>query len=152
MAINDHSSVRFENDRAGTWGNAHTKVVEVLSPARADELVTRYMRVEPGMQIHAVHAIVTGVTSGTWDFGYAIGEADNAASAAGTGDPNYFIAAGILAGVKTNVSSRAGTTATGSRPYLPAEPGYLTIQNKAAVSVATTRITVMVDFQYIGND
>ena len=151
MAINDHPSLRFENDRAGTWGNAHTKVVEVESPARADELVTRYMRVEPGMQINAVHAIVTGVTSGTWDFGYAIGEADNAL-AADPGVADYFIDAGALAAVKTNVSSRAGTTATGSRPYLPAEPGYLTIQNKAAVTVATTRITIMVDFQYIGND
>ena len=152
MAINDHPNLRFENQRSGSWGNAQVKVVELEDAARAISLVTRVMRIEPGMQINAVHLLVTGVTSGTWDVGYSIGEADNAASAAGTGDQDYFIDAGVLAGVSTNASSMRLATAAGGRPYRPSESGYITLQNKAAVTATTTRITVTVEFEYVGNE
>ena len=109
------------------------------------------MRIEPGMQINAVHALVTGATTGTWDIGYSIGEADNNASAAGTGDADHFIDGGALVAVASHASSR-GATAQGSGPYRPSESGYITVQNKAAVTVTTTRITVTVEFEYVGND
>ena len=149
MAIVDHPSVRFENQRAGSWGNAQIRVIDWdPNVALADELVTRIMRVEPGMRIISVHAVVAGATTGTWDVGYSIGEADNAAAAAGTGDPDYFLDAAALVALKSNFDSFA----QGAVPLDVTETGYLTIQPKAAVTVTTTRIIVKVVFEYVGND
>ena len=149
MAIVDHPSVRFENQRAGSWGNAQIRVIDWdPNVALASGLVTRIMRVEPGMRIVSVHAMVAGATTGTWDVGYSIGEADNNAGAAGTGDPDYFLDGEALVAVKSDFDSFA----EGAVPLDITETGYLTIQNKAAVTGATTRIIVKVIFEYIGND
>ena len=148
MAIVDHPSVRYENQRAGSWGNAQIRVIDWdPNVALADELVTRIMRVEPGMRIISVHAMVAGATTGTWDVGYSIGEADNALVAdPGVGD--YFLDNAALVAVGSDFDSFA----EGAVPLDITETGYLTIQNKVAVSVTTTRIIVKVEFEYIGND
>ena len=99
------------------------------------------------MRIISVHAMVAGATTGTWDVGYSIGEADNAL-VADPGVADYFLDNAALVAVASNFESYA----LGAVPLDITESGYLTIQNKVAVSVTTTRIIVKVVFEYIGND
>ena len=149
MAINDHPSVRYEQDRSGTWGNAQIKTVKVDFGVRADELVTRVMRIYPSMRINSIVLTVNNAIDGNMDVGYANGELDNAMSAAGTGDADYFYD-------NVSIDSTGFHESRSTRRHVPLvvnEPGYITVQNKTEIAAADTGTFWMhIEFEYLGNE
>ena len=151
MAINDHPAVRYEQDRSGTWGNAQVKTVKVDMGVRADELVTRIMKIYPSMRINSVFITVTDAVTGAMDVGWVKGELDPTASgfAAADGDVDYFFDNVSIAAV-ADFNSRASAH---HAPLEVDDVGYITVQNKAAIVAANVGVIWFhIEFEYIGSE
>ena len=80
MTIKDHPVLRYENQRAGSWGNAQSRAIEfdTADTAFVDNEAVRLMRLRPGMRIIAVSVTVQTAmgSAAAMNVGYAVGEFD----------------------------------------------------------------------------
>lgn len=154
MTVRDHPQVKYEDDRAGTYGNAQVKSRVWKTGAVANNLYIRLMKLFPGMRIDSIqmHVADATVANADVDVGYVNGErdpGDGQAFGADDGDTDYFITGGPIASVGDFTDSRNDT---GHRPLEVDEVGYITLKANDAIAAANAgEVVFTISFEYRGN-